>query len=277
MQYVPLVPREGPMAGRIEVIFWLDAYQPEHRIERLVPDGSMNLVIELDGRERRIYDKESREPIQRCRGAWLSGVHTSYLLIGDTQPESRLAAVRFAPGQSVPFVHRPASDYVDRVVDADEVLGEEIVELRSRLLERTDGVEATHAIAHWLEARYQPSRVAPRIVSRTLERLSEAPSEVRLTALVEEDGTVSYRHFVELFRRHVGPTPKVFQRILRFARVFERLQAEPPSWAALSAELGYADQAHFIRDFRAFSGYRPSEFAQGEHDRVNFFPDDPGA
>ena len=275
MQYVPLVPSAPPLAGAVEVIFALAGYRPEHRTERLVPNGRVNLVIELDGRERHIYDNETRASRQVCREAWLSGVHSRYLTIGETQPESRLAAVQFAPGRSLPWVQQALQAFNDKVVPAVEVFGDSVLELRKALVE-SETAAIPDAIEGWLVDRYDGSFEPPRVLRQASTRLLENPGEVRLTRLVDEDGSVSYKHFLELFKRHFGPNPKTMQRILRFAGAFEALQAEEGvDWASLSLELGYSDQAHFIRDFRAFSGYRPKRFVEAENERINFFPDDP--
>ena len=87
--------------------------------------------------------------------------------------------------------------------------------------------------------------------------------------------TISRKHLVELFKRHVGPTPKILHRILRFASIAQHLQMqEPVAWAAISLACGYVDQSHLIKDFAQFSGYKPREFLLEGHDRLNFFPVD---
>ena len=265
-----------PLAGAVELLFCLEEYAPEHRIERLVPNGRVTLVIELDGRPRYIFDHESRKPLQEFRGSWLSGVHSEYLLIGETTSESRLAAVQFVPGMARPLLHSNLSGLVDRVVSADEVLGPSVLELRATLTELDDPGEILSHLEEWLAARYEPSLEPPGVIRRVMERLTAEPGEVTsLAELVEADGSVSYKHFVALFKKHVGPSPKRMQRILRFAQVFARIQGEQQvNWVELSLELGYSDQAHFVRDFAAFSGYRPQRFFEDGHERLNFFPDE---
>ena len=58
MLYLPYIP-EGALGRYVELIFYLQNYHPEHQIERLVPDGSINIIIELDGRKRYIFDNET--------------------------------------------------------------------------------------------------------------------------------------------------------------------------------------------------------------------------
>ena len=257
MDYLPFVPQQAPLAGAVELVFALRGYQPAHRLERLVPNGRMTLVIELDGRPRRIYDNESLEPVQTCRRTWLSGIHSRYLTIGDTDVESRLTAVQFAPDGSHPFTHCPAVDLCDRVVPADSVFGPSVFALREELIQLDQQSDVIDRLVDWLEHRYDPTRVPPRHLRRTVSRLVAAPSDVRIADLIDSETSISHKHFLSEFRRFVGPTPKSLQRILRFSQVFERIQAEERvDWAGLSHALGFADQGHFVREFKAFSGYR---------------------
>lgn len=275
MQYVPRIPRGEPLAGAIEMMFYLDGYAPDHARERIVPDGRMTLVFELDGRPRYVFDNETGHALRTCRHAWISGVHERYITIGETRPVNRLMAVRFAPGASVPFTGRPASEFRNAVVDAGPVIGASVLDLRERLVSADGPQVGLDLLESWLVDRFDVTAAAPAPLARAIERLVASPSGARIAELAAEQAGVSARHFIELFRHHVGTTPKVLQRVLRFHRIFEALQrAEPVSWAALSAELGYADQSHLHHEFRLFSGYRPAEFERRGDDRVNFFAED---
>jgi methylphosphotriester-DNA--protein-cysteine methyltransferase len=64
-----------------------------------------------------------------------------------------------------------------------------------------------------------------------------------------------------MFTRQVGLKPKTAARLVRFDAVGRRLDRRRPlDWGQLAADVGYADQAHLIRDFREFTGSTPTEF-----------------
>nr|BFE68666.1 hypothetical protein GCM10020092_019670 [Actinoplanes digitatis] len=66
-----------------------------------------------------------------------------------------------------------------------------------------------------------------------------------------------------LFADYVGLGPKWVIRRYRLHEVGERLAAGADiDWARLVGELGYADQAHFTRDFTAMFGEPPTVYAQ---------------
>ena len=74
---------------------------------------------------------------------------------------------------------------------------------------------------------------------------------------------VSTRQLERRFRQVIGTSPKVFARTLRFQEAQRRLMFEPDAdLTSLTYECGYFDQAHFIKDFKAFAGKTPTEYAQ---------------
>jgi AraC-like DNA-binding protein len=73
----------------------------------------------------------------------------------------------------------------------------------------------------------------------------------------------SVRQLQRGFQRAVGASPKFFARTLRFEQAQRRLMFEPETeLTELAYQCGYFDQAHFIKEFKAFTGTTPSEYAQ---------------
>lgn len=270
MHYIPLTP-EPPLDRFIETLFYLGGYDPEQSIERLVPDGACSLVIELDDQVRWIADNETLEPIQYCREAWLAGPHTNYLSISALN-ETELMAVRFRPGGLCPWSKELLSSFTNRVVPASEVYGEEISSLRRSLLDTPAVDRKLQALSQWLEQRMSSANAMPDVLNEVVNSIQANPTVTTISNIIEESG-FSRKHLVSLFRKYVGLRPKEFQRILRFNRALVEIQKEQPiSWTSISTDCGYSDQAHFIRDFRYFSGMNPTQFLTLETDRVNFFP-----
>lgn len=79
------------------------------------------------------------------------------------------------------------------------------------------------------------------------------------------------RHIEQLFKRHVGLTPKFLARIVRFSRIFQLISDEQPDWGDVVFQSGFYDQSHFIRNFKAFTGEEPSRYMFSRPDLANFF------
>ncbi len=86
-------------------------------------------------------------------------------------------------------------------------------------------------------------------------RVAKVDDVVRLAGL-------SKRTLERLFREYVGVGPKwVIQRYRLHEAAEYAATGKPLDWADLAARLGYADQAHFIRDFKRIVGQSPSRYA----------------
>ena len=72
---------------------------------------------------------------------------------------------------------------------------------------------------------------------------------------------LSERALQRLLSRRIGLSPKWLIRRRRLQEAADRLRDEDPSLAGIAADLGYADQPHFTRDFRVATGLTPGEFA----------------
>jgi AraC-like DNA-binding protein len=72
---------------------------------------------------------------------------------------------------------------------------------------------------------------------------------------------ISHKHLLREFDRCVGLTPKLFARLWAFQRVIQGIGQKPEAdWSDVAVTCGYYDQAHLIREFRAFSGLTPASY-----------------
>jgi AraC-like DNA-binding protein len=85
---------------------------------------------------------------------------------------------------------------------------------------------------------------------------------VRISGLLNYLG-VSERPFERRFRDAVGVSPHQYLRILRFQEAVRLLRmGQFRKMSDLASDLGYADQSHFIKEIREFSGYTPTALSE---------------
>lgn len=262
---------ECHLSELVETIFHLKDYSPDHATERIVPDGSASIVIELDGQQRWIADTQTHEPIEFFNGQWLSGPHRDHFCISALK-NTELLAIRFPPGGLFPLLKCAVDEFSDRVIDARDLLDGAIRHLRSEILLVDSSEEKVRLAENFLQENCDFALKQPAGISAAVRELRADPTQANLSQLVEASG-YSRKQFIHLFRKHIGLRPKDYQRVMRFSEALRQTQTvKAVNWAAVSIDCGYSDQSHLIRDFRKFSGFSPKELQDAGFDRSNFFP-----
>jgi AraC-like DNA-binding protein len=240
--------------------FWLyEGYQAEHVNERILPTGTMELVINLRENELRIYDAEQPNRCSRFSGAVVSGAYWKGF-VSDTEEEAFIMGIHFKPGGAFPFLGVPADELADMHVDLEMLWGSSAGRLRERLYEASTAKERFHLLEEDLIDHLFRSMEHHYAVSAALEVIaSQVDATVRDIA---KNLGLSERRFIQVFKSEVGVTPKLFSRVQRFQRARANIhrQEETPDWAGIALECGYFDQSHLIRDFQEFSGMSPAAY-----------------
>ncbi|MBL8722288.1 MAG: AraC family transcriptional regulator [Myxococcales bacterium] len=129
-----------------------------------------------------------------------------------------------------------------------------------------DDARAFERIGAWLRPRL---RAGPdtELAVRACERLRSDGGLLRVDALASAVG-LTERGLQRLFRLHVGAPPKALIRRHRLQEAAARLERrDATSLAELALSLGYADQAHFARDWKDAVSVTPRVFADEVHTR----------
>jgi AraC-like DNA-binding protein len=263
-----------PLDQWIDFFWFYEGFYPDHSREHVLPDGTFELVINLQDEPRKLFDRQDSARHESFRGAWMSGTHSGYIVI-DALPNSSMMGAHFKPGGAAAFVDAPAFDLANRVVDLEALWGFGVRELRERLMEALNPESKFRILESSLLERLARWRTAAenhRRVNWALEQFLKGGQVGRIGDMARAMG-FSHKHFVHQFRQQVGLTPKLFCRIRRFQEVLGSIKAKQPVlWADLACSCGYYDQAHFINDFQTFAGLNPSEFLASDPEDPRFVP-----
>lgn len=253
----------APLDAFVEAI-WAVRGEAPYRRSSVLPNGALQLMINF-GAPHRVIGFGSRPADRGYRRAWIAGLQDAPLAI-ESPACTDLLAIRFRPGGAHAFLPLPLEAMTNDVIEADEVLGRAVADLRERLALAATRPAQVRVAEQWLLARCRPHERDFAVVTRAVAALGTAAPRVPVMLACERLG-LSNRHMIGLFRRYVGLAPKTYARVQRFHDALARLPAAP-SRAALALELGYADQAHFTNEFRRFAGVSPGSFIRrrGEDD-----------
>jgi len=96
-------------------------------------------------------------------------------------------------------------------------------------------------------------------VEYACEKIMEHKGAITAKKLYREVG-MSKSSIERHFKEKIGLTPKMYNRVVRFNNAYQTIQQGAfKSWQDIVYDYGYFDQAHFIKEFKAFYGYTPSQ------------------
>ncbi len=248
----------GPMAEFVESV-WVCSNAPgPWRLERVLPSGRAQMVVNLKEDETRSY---LGERVERLPGTVVSGIGTRFEVI-DSAEQEEVAGVVFRPGGTLGFFGVPAPLLGDVSVPVEALWGVRAVDrLRDRLLAAEGGAARLTVLEEELRGVWAGRALHP-AVGFALREFGADPGMARIGEVAEAAG-LSQRRFGERFRDEVGVSPKRYCRLLRFQQAVAQAHgAARPDWSQVALECGYFDQAHFIHDFQAFSGITPGAYKE---------------
>lgn len=257
MAYYSYTP--GPPLSEFIDSFWLceDAQSP--RKERILPSGTIELVINLREDEVRIHNSIQPDCYKRFPGAIVSGTYSAAFVIDALQHASMLG-VHFKPGGSVSFIGALASEVTDTHAGLEVFWGRPALELRTRLCEAATPREKFRLVEEMLIRRLRQPVKVHAAVPMALNVFGQMGGGLSVREAAREAG-LSQRQFIRVFTDYVGLTPKFFCRILRFQRARALADASTRlNWAHLAAAAGYFDQSHLIHEFQELCGLSPAEY-----------------
>lgn len=235
------------LADVVEV-FWVgrwDIPQGKQHVNQLLGDPCMHIAFEqcLDFVEARLV------------GVWTK------LWRRTLRDRGFVRAVKLRTGAALEWWDAPATTFTNRITPLDVVIGPAAFTLRELVLEPGRDEDGLAALSEWLRAHRRAHRSSGRqLVIALAERVRSQPELTRAEELAGVAG-MGLRALQHLFRTHVGASPKWFIRRCRLQEVAAQLGNHTDvHLAQLAARLGYSDQSHLTRDFKAATGRTPGQF-----------------
>jgi AraC-like DNA-binding protein len=174
-------------------------------------------------------------------------------------------AAMTTPGGLGAFIPGSVADLTDRIVAFDGVIDVDEAGLLHRLGSEPNEVARVDALASALQGALIPQRVATARQVAEVAQLAETDRSVRHLGDLSARTGVPSRTLQRLFAQYAGVSPTWVLRRYRLLDVAEAVRnGESPVWADVAADLGYADQAHLVRDFRAATGQTPARYASSQ-------------
>lgn len=237
-----------------------------HSRERVFPDGCIELIFNYADEMRKF---ENDEGIVQPRNI-VHGQIKKFIELESTG-KIGLFCARFQAAGFQPFIDFDVSELTDRSMTVQEIWNEE-----------GRSVENEMKLADTNEKRMA---VMESFLLQRLAKSKKIHTEIGLCVddIIASDGLITVdelsgkyhigkRHLERKFLSHVGLSQKLFSRIVRFNKALQLINDKDFStFTNVAHEGGFYDQAHFIRDFKEFTGLNPKQYFSENLEMVKFF------
>ncbi|WP_128546777.1 helix-turn-helix domain-containing protein [Larkinella soli] len=225
----------------------------------IAPNGKAKIIIpfrnalftHLDGRETE-YPEQS---------VFFIGLWDRPVTLSSRSRSTGTIGLELTPEGAYRFTDLSMFELTNRIIPFDELYGPAGRALQERIGNAVTMDERLQLIQSFLIARLD-RRPPNSLVDHTVGLIRESMGLVPVQELERRTG-YSRRYLDLLFRDHLGLSPKTLATIVRFQRMY-RIWATDDRMTFSEESLYdlYYDQAHFIREFRRYTGYSPRQYTR---------------
>lgn len=175
--------------------------------------------------------------------------------------ETRILIARLFPYACPLFFPASTADFTNYAIDLDDVFSNEIRGFYDKTMCRRSLVEKVRELDNFLIQRLRKNEDKFRKTLMTAEicrAMFETGEKVESLDLSQKFG-FSERYVQKIFRENVGLSPAALFAVTRFNKALDLILKTGSNLTSVAYDCGYYDQAHFIKEFKKFTGIKPSE------------------
>ncbi len=244
--------------------YWVimgENHNPASKI-RVLPDGCMDIIFDLNGG---LAPLDTPGAAQNQPTAFVTGTSCSPTII-PLPAAPRVIGVRFNPGGAPPLLGIRADELTEGSAPLMDILPDLHRLGTSYIGEMSTPKSMAQMIDRLLLERLPTLTPMNDITTHAVHTMWHQPRSTKVNTLVRNMG-VNHKRLERTLQSHAGLTPKKLARTIRFIHAAQKIQAIPATnLVQLAAHLGYTDQAHFNREFKAMSGLTPTNWATEQTD-----------
>lgn len=166
--------------------------------------------------------------------------------------------VTFKAGGASAFLNHPLHELFEGYQSLDSFFKQsEIRNLEDIIFNSKDNIARIKAIEDFLISKCSTYQ-SDDLIMTAINAISINTGTKSISSISENFG-IGQDAFEKKFRKKVGATPKQFSSIVRMKAIIENGR-QNKSLTDMAYEFSFFDQAHFIKDFKLFTGQSPTKF-----------------
>jgi len=230
--------------------------------QRIIPDGTIEMAFIL-GDDIKRYTSEDEFIIQPRAMVLGQTIEPFYI---EPTGYVNTFAIRFYPYGFANFVTMPIKDLANKETPIELLFGEKTAnKLEQKIIKATNSSERIEIIENFLLDKLNEKTTIDNIVKTTIDALLATNGSASISTILKED--LSKRRQLERnFIKQIGVSPKQLGKVIRLQTALKMLlNKKKENLTDIAYESEYFDQAHFIKDFKEFTGINPKEFLGNEN------------
>jgi AraC-like DNA-binding protein len=236
--------------------------------ERVVPTGNIELMFHYRSPFKVIRSDNSAFKQDE---SFISGISNSFADV-ITHGETGMICVTFYPYGACNFFNFPLLEIENQNISLDNIFGREISKINEQLYDAQALNEKIAIIENFLLAKLSGSFNRDSLFIKTGIELIDQNKGLISAVMLSEKLCVTSKTLERKFSSLVGKTPKQFMKIVRFQNILNTFSTERnPILNEIAYNNGYFDQAHFIKDFKSFSGLTPGDYVTNHQCQSDYF------
>ena len=229
-------------------------------LEVMYPSGCVELCIDISTNDtiRHRGNNSMKVPSLEVLGHWTIPT-TAALTKGNT-----CLITRFHSHASSFFFPNPVSDFTNESIDLCDIFNKESDDFYNRLMEQRSIEQKVEVLEAFLIQRLIINKKSNRQLKLVEHLCNHVSTEDKFS--IQNLSThygFSDRYIQKLFMDWVGITPQKFFSVQRFNKSLELLRSSREPLTMVAFECGYYDQAHFIKEFKSYTGLTPMQVKTG--------------
>lgn len=227
--------------------------------QRIIPDGCIEMIFILGDDVKRYTTKN--DFIIQPRAMVLGQIIEPFFVEPTGYVNS--FACRFYPYGFTSFVTAPIKNLANRETSLELLFGKKPAkELEQKIIHATDTKNRIQIVEDFLLSKLKNQATIDSIVKSTIDILLLTKGTTPIKSIIKNDLT-KRRRLERKFFKQVGMSPKQLGKVIRLQTALKMLlNQQTESLAKIAYESEYYDQAHFIKDFKEFTGTTPKEFLE---------------
>jgi len=229
--------------------------------QRIIPDGTIEMAFIL-GDDIKRFISETHFIIQP-RSILIGQITEPFYI----QPIGQVNtfAIRFYPFGFANFVSTPIKELSNKETPIELLFGNKLSqELEQKIVQAKDTSERIEIMEKFLISTLNSKTTIDKLVRTTIDALVSTGGNSPINSILKND--ISKRRQLERsFAKQIGLSPKQLGKVIRFQAALKTiLSNKTDKYIQIAYETDYYDQAHFIRDFKEFTGTTPAEFLEDD-------------